>query len=146
MLELRSLDHQTDLDLFRESYSWRPAYRSRLQPDRAPFETFIADDPKQIVVGLFNGDLQAVYVTYEFEPGKFETHYTSHRKAPRENVLWGAQQILNIMLSNGAEEVLAYVSPQNKPLCRFVQDIGFSDPVEYVDPTGRKFLRYSAHP
>ena len=143
MLELRILDPETDLDLFKEAYNWLPKYRKRLQPDRASFETFSAPDPKQMVVGLFNGSLQAVYVTYEFEPARFDTHYTSKRSAPKESVIWGAREILGILLEGGAEEVVAFVSPANEPLCRFVEAIGFQDPKEY-EVEGRTFLRYTA--
>lgn len=152
---LRALDPQTDIDLFREAYGWRSARPSPLRPDRMSFEDFSADNPRQVVVGLFHGKLQAVYLIQETAPAIYDTHFTSNRTAPKENVLAGARLLLTWLLENGAEEVVAYVSERNKPLGRFVEAVGFT-PVgvsEYpcaghsdtVDsPVMVKFIRYAA--
>jgi RimJ/RimL family protein N-acetyltransferase len=110
------------------------------------FEGFSKGDPNQIVMGLFNGQLCAVYVIYQVGPGKFDTHYTSRRKTPKEYVLAGAQACLKWLLDNGAVEVAAYVSEHNKPMAAFVEAIGF-EPQGTVEFSGTpiKFIKLAAY-
>ena len=122
--KLRPLDPESDLELFRVAYNWRTP-KKHTQPGRMTFEAFSATDPTQLVVGLFNGELQAVYAIVEWEPRRFEVHFTSAKSAPKEPVRLGAQQVLNFMLENGAEEVVAFVVSRNRPLRKFVESIGF---------------------
>ena len=123
--KLRPLDPEEDIELFRVAYNWRSTPKRHTQPTRMPFETFSANNPTQLVIGLFNGELQAVYAIVEWEPRRFEVHFTSAKSAPKEPVRLGAQQVLNFMLENGAKEVVAFVVSRNRPLRRFVESIGF---------------------
>ena len=125
LLIMRPLNPETEQDLFRLSYSWRTKQKRHTQGARMAFEEFSAIDPTQIVMGLFNGDLQAVYLIKEWAPAHYETHFTSSRNAPRESVVAGAKRILLWLMENGAEEVSAFVRPRNKPVCRFVEEVGF---------------------
>lgn len=126
-LDLRALNPETERHLFEESYRWRGNKKTNaLRPDRMSFETFSASDPSQVVMGLFNGSLCAIYVIHHNSDGTVGTHYTSKRGTPKEYVLAGARWLLRWLLENGALEVQAFVSPKNKPLCRFVEDIGYS--------------------
>ncbi len=125
-LILRPIDPVTEQELFKTAYSWRSKTRKRhIQPDRLAFDDFASTDPTQIVMGLFNGELQAVYMFREWSPNYLEGHFTSSRNAPRKNVLVGARHVLEWLLANGAEEVSAFVRPRNTPIRRFVEEIGF---------------------
>jgi hypothetical protein len=66
-LLLRPLDPTTEQELFQLAYSWRSKPRRHAQPDRLPFDSFAASEPTQIVMGLFGGELQAVYM-FKVEP------------------------------------------------------------------------------
>lgn len=124
-LTLRALDSKTDIKLFREAYHWRKQKTSKLRPDRMSFDDFVQDDPSQIVMGLFNGSLCAIYLFKEVSRGIFDAHFTSRRDVPREYVVAGGRWMVRWFMRNGAEEVIAYVVEQNSPLRAFVEDVGF---------------------
>lgn len=124
MLELRLLDPQTDIDLYREAYDWRRS-KTHVQPDRMPFETFAANDPNQIAIGLFNGQFLALYFLHETEPKKFQCHFTSRRNVSKEVLLTGAKEVVRNFLENGATELEAWVTVRNKPLKSFLVALGF---------------------
>lgn len=123
-LELRLLDPTTDIELFREAYEWRNP-KKHAQPDRAPFEAFIATDPKQIVVGVFNGHFCAAFLLYEYKPGHFEAHFTSKRGAPRESLIEGGKLIRDAFLQNGAQELCAWIIERNTALMGYLDALGF---------------------
>lgn len=123
-LELRLLDSTTDLALYREAYNWRDGHR-RVLPDRMPFESFT--DPDALAVGLFNGELQAVYFLHEVEPCVFQAHFTSRRGMDWDTLLAGAAEVAYQVLANGAEEIHAWVTPRNKPLRSFLTLLGFTE-------------------
>ena len=101
-LTLRPLDPIDDLELYREAYDWRPKPKRHTSAPQLPFESFTEINPTHLTIGLFNGELLAVYFLREWEPTKYEAHFTSRRGAPRETLLLGAKAILNLMLDNGA--------------------------------------------
>lgn len=118
-LVLRALNPQTEGDLFRESYNWR----NRPRKNRLSFEDFAADDPNQIVLGLFDGELQAVYFFHQIGPNQFQSHFTSKRTADKAVVLAGARQLVDWFRENNLEMV-AYIAERNRPLQRFVEAAG----------------------
>src|ERR1043165_8080939 len=120
---LRLLDPVVDLDLYREAYSWRAEPRRRVLPDRMSFADFTA--PDGIAVGLFNGDLQAVFFLHEIEPRDFQCHFSARRKVLRETLLAGAAQVACDFFAAGAEQLHAWVTPRS-PLRRFLTDLGFA--------------------
>ncbi len=124
-IELRVLDPLEDEDLFHTAWSWRPSPKKHVGTNRAPFETFISDDPRQIVIGLFNGQFLAAFVFYEFEPRRYEAHFTSHKKAPRGTLIQGSREIIKALFDNGAVEITAGIMARNRPLRRFVEELGF---------------------
>lgn len=124
MLELRLLDPKTDLALYREAYDWRGS-KAHVQPDRMSFETFAANDPNQIAIGLFNGQFLALYFLHETEPKKFQCHFTSRRKVSKEVLLTGAKEVARNFFENGATELEAWVTVRNKPLRSFLEALGF---------------------
>lgn len=77
VLTLRLLDPATDLALYREAYNWRSQPKPHIQPDRMSFDTFASNNPRHLTIGLFNGEMQALYFLREVEPGVFEAHFTS---------------------------------------------------------------------
>ncbi len=87
------------------------------------FEDFAKDDPSQIALGLFNGELQAVYFFHEIAPNTFQSHFTSSRKADRGLVLAGAITLVKWFEQNDLIMV-AYIHRRNIPLRRFVEDAG----------------------
>lgn len=121
---LQLLDPATDLDCYRQAYSWRLAKR-HVQPDRMPFETFASEHPAHVTLGLFNGELQAVYFLCEVEPAVYEVHFTSQRGVLRETLLDAARQVARLFLTNGAVELRAWIMPRNRALCQFLLDLGF---------------------
>lgn len=125
-LELRLLDPATDASLYREAYIWRPKHKSHVQPDRMSFEKFASNDPRHLTIGLFNGEMRALYFLREVEPRIFEAHFTSRPQTPREALLIGAAEVAYQILANGAEEIHAWVTPRNKPLRSFLESLGFT--------------------
>lgn len=122
---LRLLDPVEDADLFREAYSWRPEPKVHVQPDRMPFEEFVADRDDQITIGLFNGSLAAVYFLHETEPGNFQAHFTSRRDVSRGTLLSAAAQVARDFFAAGATEIHAWVTERNTALKHFLCQLGF---------------------
>lgn len=122
---LRLLDPIEDADLFRQAYAWRPKAKAHAQPDRMPFEEFSADRSDQVTIGLFNGELRAVYFLHETEPGNYQAHFTSQRYVPRSVLLAGAAQVARDFFAAGASEIHAWVTPRNTALTQFLLDLGF---------------------
>jgi hypothetical protein len=91
-----------------------------------PLEVFAADDPRHLTVGLFNGELQAVYFLHEVEPSIYQAHFTSRRGLSREALLAGAAEVAHQVLANGGSEIHAWVTERNGPLRSFLTDLGFS--------------------
>lgn len=139
-IELKLLDPAIDLPLFEEAYNWRKT-KKHVQPDRAPFETFVAGDPRQIVVGVFNGQFLAAFLLYEWKEGYFEAHFTSRRGTPRESLIEGGKMIRDAFLHNGAQELCAWVTRRNTALKRYLEALGFS-PAEEKEINHRLFIRY----
>ena len=123
---LRLLEPSTDLDLYREAYSWRKSKR-RIQPDRLPFEEFAAESDTQLTVGLFNGELQAVYFLHETEVGDFQCHFSTRRGLSRDVALEGARHTARLLLTHGARQLHAWVTQRNRPLCSFLESLGFTE-------------------
>lgn len=119
-LYLRALDPKTEGDLFREAFDWRKSPRR----DRVAFEVFAADNPRQIVMGLFDSDkFLAVYVFYQVSPDTFDCHYTCRRDAPK-NAVWAAGRQLVEFFSQNSLILSTHVARRNKPLRRWVESIG----------------------
>lgn len=151
MLELRLLDPASDIDLFRESYNWRPKQKRHTQPDRMAFETFIATDPRQIVIGVFNGEMLAAFLLYEIEPGIYDCHFTSKRGAPKELLIEGGKMIRNTFFENGARELTAQITERNSALKSYLHALGFNcvkstcpGGANHVNSalSGRSFVKY----
>lgn len=139
-LELQLLDPTADLDLFQEAYKWRAA-KKHVQPDRASFEAFIADDPHQIVVGVFNGQFCAAFLLYEWKEQHFEAHFTSKRGTSREILIEGGKLIRDAFFENGAQELCAWVTKRNIALKGYLEALGFS-PGEEKEFQQKPFIRY----
>jgi hypothetical protein len=122
-LRLQLLQPETDFDLYREAWGWRTPKR-HISAEQMTFETFSATNPTHLTVGWFNSELLAVYFFQEWQPRHFEGHFTSRKGVSREILLRGAREILDLMLTNGADEVSALIRPENKPLRQFVTDLG----------------------
>ena len=123
-LVLRALDPAADIELFRESFSWRTSPKKHVRVNRMPFEEFSANYSNQVVMGLWNGQLCAVYLFREIAPKVFESHFTSRKNAKVEDVFAGGKTMLNWFHSQGAE-VQATVVERNRPLRAFVEALGF---------------------
>ncbi len=124
MLTLRALDPTTELHLFHEAYNWRPRYKPHLQVGRMSFETFSSPSPSQVVLGLFNPELRAVYFFSEESPNVFEAHFTAKRGTDKGVVFAGAKTALDWFLGHGAT-VTASILEQNRPVRLFVEAMGF---------------------
>lgn len=122
---LRLLDPLEDADLFRLAYSWRERPKRHIQPDRMPFEEFAANRDDQIAVGLFNGELRAVYFLHETEPGVYQAHFTSERGLCRKVLLTGAECVIDDFFRAGATQIHAWVTERNTPLRVFLSQLGF---------------------
>lgn len=124
---LRLLEPTADAKLFRLAYNWRQRPKSHVQPDRMPFEEFAADRDDQIAIGLFNGELRAVYFLHETEPGNYQAHFTSQRQVPRGSLLAGAEQVIDDFFRAGAIQIHAFVTERNTPLKVFLTQLGFTE-------------------
>lgn len=109
--------------MFREAYSWRQKKPSSLRPDRMSFESFVADDPAQIVMGLFSDSLCAVYLFYQTNPTTFDCHFTSRRDAPKDAVLSAGHWLVQFFAQNNLH-LRAFVTLRNKPLRAWVEAVG----------------------
>ena len=116
---LRAIDPQTEQELFQAAYNWR----NKPKKNRLPFEEFAKDDPSQITLGLFNGELHAVYFFHQIGPSQYQVHFTSKRTADRGLVLAGAATLVRWFQENNLEMV-AYVTKRNAPLWRFAESAG----------------------
>lgn len=158
ILELRLLEPNTDIDLYRTAFEWREHKRHTSAPSMS-FETFSSTDPTHLTFGLFNGKLIAVYFLREWKPAYYEAHFTSRKNVSRETLLQGARAVLNLLLTNGAEEVGALILPANRPLRQFVTELGMKyvsrvfftclkdlDECIFYPPSRnqRSFLKYAA--
>lgn len=155
--QLRLLDPSIDRALYETAYQWRSKPKKHVQPDRMPLKDFLADDPRHLTIGLFNGELQAVYFLDEFEPTKYEAHFSSRRDVSRETLLSGASTVASLLLSNGATEICAWVTKRNTPLRSFLESLGFTpdsvsefpcqegedSPTLHPERNQRIFVRYS---
>lgn len=140
-LTIRALDPSTDLELFREAYSWRAKGKKHLQPHPMDFGEFAAVDPRQVVMGLFNGRLCAVFMFREFQPGWLETHFTTRRDAEKNSVLLGALTLADWCAEQGLG-LTANIVERNTPLRRFVKAIGFQEVVHF-EYHGKPYVRYA---
>jgi len=122
-LQLRLLEPETDLDLFRLAFSWRTP-KKHLSGPQMSFEAFSETNPTHLTIGLFNGELLAVYFLREYDPARYEAHFTSKKGVPRDVLLQGARAVINLLLDNGAAEICALVLAANCPLRRFATDLG----------------------
>jgi hypothetical protein len=120
MLLLRALNPQTEQELFHTAFDWRKSPRR----DRVAFEVFAADDPNQIVMGLFNeADFLAVYVFYQISPDTFDCHFTSRRDAPKDAVLAAGRQLVSFFNANNLH-LSTHIAARNGPLRRWAEAVG----------------------
>lgn len=140
MLELRILNPETELDLFQEAFAWRSAPKKHLRINRMSFEQFSGSYDNQVVFGLFNDQLWAVYMFIETAPKVVESHFTSRRDAPTEDVFAGAKTLLKWFEAEGSQ-VTACIVERNRPLRRFAEALGF-EPVDEFLVGNRTVLNY----
>lgn len=126
MYQLRLLNPLEDGDLYRVAYSWREKAKKHVQPDRMSLEEFSSDNPCHLTIGLFNGELLAVYFLHETEPSIYQAHFTSRRDVPYQTLLEGARKVAEQVLTNGGTEIHAWITPRNKPLRQFLEALGFT--------------------
>lgn len=124
-LELRHLNPESDLGLFREAHNWRTLRSQRASSGQMPFEEFVAPNPTQAVMGLFNGEFLAAYMVKEYAPQHFEMHFTAKRQAPRAYLVAGGIQLTSQLVQNGAVEVSAFIMARNTALRKFLEDCGY---------------------
>ena len=90
------------------------------------FETFAADDDRQIVIGVFNGEFIAAFLLYEIEPKVYDCHFTSKRGTSREVLLEGGRMVRDAFFENGAKELTARIVERNTPLKGYLEALGFT--------------------
>jgi hypothetical protein len=127
-IELKILNPTTDLSLYHEAYGWRERKR-HIGADEAPFDAIIADDPRQIVIGVFNGQFCAMFLLYEDSPGYFNCHFTSKRGTARDALVAAGAAIRDAFLNNGAVELCAWITAKNRALAGYLESLGFA-PIE----------------
>jgi hypothetical protein len=121
---LRALNPATEQELFCEAFNWRTSPKKHTRVDRMPFEQFSADYSNQVVMGLFNGELCAVYMFIEVAPKEFEAHFSSRKDASHADVFAGAKTMVDWFHSQGAV-ITASIVERNRPLRAFVESLGF---------------------
>lgn len=123
-LLLRALSPRDDAALFRVAYEWRSSPRR----NRMSFTDFSADDPTQIVMGLFtaNGNFIAVFMFHQSAPDTFDAHFSSSREADPADVLAAARWLVQWFVTNNLT-MLAYIDPRQRPLAEFVLAAGLYD-------------------
>lgn len=90
------------------------------------FETFAADDDRQIVIGVFNGEFIAAFLLYEIEPQVYDCHFTSKRGTNRKVLLEGGCMVRDAFFGNGAKELTARIVERNAPLRHYLEALGFT--------------------
>lgn len=144
-LELRHLDAVRDIELFREAYNWRTLRSRRASGEQMPLEEFVADNPTQAVMGLFNGEFLAAYMVREYAPQHYDMHFTAKRQVPREYLVVGGMQLTNWLIKNGAVEVSAYIVARNTALRKFLEDCGYKlERSVRFDDSPHEWLKYVA--
>lgn len=124
MIELRVLEPAADLDLFREAHNWRRSKR-HIGANEASFEDLIDPDPRQITIGVFNGQYCAMFLLYEDAPGYFNAHFTSKRGTPKESLIQAGEQIRDAFMENGAVELCAWITARNRALRTYLEALKF---------------------
>lgn len=124
-LELRHLNPERDVELFREAHNWRTKRSLRASGGQMPFKEFIAPNPTQVVMGLFNGEFLAVYMVREYAPQCYDMHFTARRQAPRAYLIAGGIWLTSWLIESGAVEVSALIVARNKALRQFLEDCGY---------------------
>jgi hypothetical protein len=124
-IELRTLDPATDFNLFREAHNWRTRRSHRASGGQMPFKEFVAPNPAQAVMGLFNGEFLAAYLVREYALQHYDMHFTAKRQVPREYLVAGGIQLTSWLIKNGAIEVSALIVARNKALRMFLEDCGY---------------------
>ena len=124
-MRLRALDPHADIELFHEAYNWRNSPKPHTSNGRMAFERFASDSPDCVVMGLFNGDLCAVYMFIETAPKVFEAHFTARRGTDPAIVLAGARTMVDWFHSQGAV-VTAEIVARNGPVRTFAETLGFT--------------------
>lgn len=144
-LELRHLNPETDVELFREAHNWRTLRSKRASGGQMPFEEFIAPNPIQAVMGLFNGEFLAAYMVKEYALQHYDLHFTAKRRAPRECLVAGGIQLTTWLIQNGAVEVSAIIVARNTALRKFLEDCGYKleRPVRFEN-SFHNWLKYVA--
>jgi hypothetical protein len=110
------------------------------------FSDFAADDPSQIVMGLFRGEaFIAVFMFHQVSVDTFGAHFTAPRNAPKDAVLAAGRWLVNWFLSNHLH-LQAFVSERNKPLRRWVEAVGLTQQTTGQNDTDGVALRSTMNP
>lgn len=152
-LLLRALDPEKDLDLFREAYDWRTSRRYETEASGTiPFEEFASYKPTEVSMGLFNGELIAVYLIQQRGPHLFQVHFASRRKTARDDALSGALTLRDWLLRDGDAEIFGWIleawTGANHPIHRFAIACGFHPTGDIFQDSDTKVTwhRYSTWP
>ena len=130
MYTIRALNPEKDRELFAEAYEWRSHKRlSRDVEGIIDFEDFVNLGPDEVLMGLFNGKLQAVYLIQDRGERRFEVHFTNRPGLARELLAAGALTIKNWLFENGASEIYGWIRERHfnprHPVRQFAESIGF---------------------
>lgn len=135
-MELRALDPDRDVDLFREAHNWifeAPPWLRQAENIVAgingcdTWEGYLkaAYSPKECNVGLFDGIMLALFTIQSEGDGCFQVHVNAKPHADTLMLMAAAMQIKQWLFDRGANEVFGFVAERNRPLRRFAEQVGF---------------------
>jgi hypothetical protein len=135
-MELRALDPDRDQQLFREAYDWifeAPPWLRQAENivagingcDSSEGYLKAAQDPKEVNIGLFGTEMQALFTIQNEGDGCFQVHVNAKPNAPAGEMIAAAIQLRDTLFSQGAIEIFGFIAERNRPLRRFAEFAGF---------------------
>ena len=129
-LIIRALDPDVDWIHFRDAYNWRTQKRLARMPEGVvSFEDFSNPLPNEAALGMFNGQLEALFLIQDRGMGLFEVHFTNRQGLEKDLLAAGALTVKNRLFEQGAREIYGWLREKharpNHPIRRFAESIGF---------------------
>ncbi len=129
---IRRLNPVDDEALLHTAYLWdqdRPLWFRQMDAVYGPddFNAYIeaAKGEKRIDVGVFDGELIAVFVLSERSPDRFEVHVMAKRSLNNRILVEAAYQIRWQLFERGAKSISGWVASRNRPLLNLASMVGF---------------------
>lgn len=131
-LSIRRLDPDADWELYREAYEWRDQKRAASDLPTEfyiPFDVLTNPQPNEVLMGMFNGKLQAAFLLQDRGRNVVEAHFTTMPGIKQEDLVAGTLTIKNKLFEYGTREIYGWLREKHArlrhPVRRFAETVGF---------------------